>query len=278
MKPNVNQVHTMHIVPTGTHGDLNATKLLSVPATAEALDALLSDLGDISTAVEWQRAALVFARLSSGLTLTGFTKLGIRGLKSVSAVRKHRDAWQKAIDAGIALPAVLGAEIVLPDAEWDDYIDDPDVTNPTRVGGPEMADAYKAAAEEMDTTIGMAIRAGQSRNGAAAAILADEAFAEAMRDAIRERDRRHKPIVDSDPEPPDEFTNVLLAMSGAKRRLIDVLGAVVNFVGVQSLEQRQIVADLAGEMRLVVEAIEGAARGDSLDEGLERLLADGGAL
>ena len=259
--------------------------IFEIPATPEAADALLGELGELATAVGWKRGVTIYARVRpTGTPDAGdgreapsrFAKRGLIGLRSTRAIDNHVRAVQKAVDEGILEPPKLGATVVLPEADWDDYIVEPDATADWRVGGPEMAGEYAKEASEAGTTVGMAIRAGQNKAALTAAILADPAVRLAAREAIATADRRGKPIIDSTPEP-DQFTRVVLAMTGAKRTLTDALGAVVNLNGIQAQQKRRVVADLVGEIRMVLDAIEGAARGESLDEGLERLLAEGGA-
>ena len=114
-------------------GTLAHVTTFTLPSTPEAADELLSGLGALATATEWKRAAIVHARTtpkgkhstSGKLSAAKFAELGIVGLASPSTVIAYRDVWQSAVDAGLARPAELGAEVGLPDVPWDDHYKPP---------------------------------------------------------------------------------------------------------------------------------------------------------
>lgn len=104
-----------------------------VPETIEELGPSLDALrGDIN-AGGWATAAAVYAwtepgtnqfdevpdDFSSGtFTLTGFAKLGIRGLSTRDSVRRYRRAWKRAVDRGWALPTTPGQTAALPEQDF----------------------------------------------------------------------------------------------------------------------------------------------------------------
>ncbi len=256
----------------------------TIPPSTEALDAMLGDLGAMATATELSRAALVSARVrgpeepeDGRLTPAEFVKLRILGLRSISAVNQYRSVWQRLQDAGLVERAVLGATVTLPDIDWKQWAEEPDATADWRVGGKEMANAYEAAAKAMGTTKGMAIRVGQSKTGVAAAILADPAVALAAREALTERDRQHKPVVDPAPRP-DEFTSLVIALRSAKRALQDALSKSTSISGLRARTKRDVIASLAADIQSLADAIGSVARGESMDDELTKLLIEEGAL
>lgn len=115
-----------------------------IPASPNEADDLSAELGEIATAAEWKRAALVYARVrvtanggdrrseatrrksESGqddgkITADEYALRGIHGLRSGNTVRRYWHAWDNAITEGLAEPVSLGDEVELPDAEWADY-------------------------------------------------------------------------------------------------------------------------------------------------------------
>jgi hypothetical protein len=107
-----------------------------IPAKAADADALAGELGGLATAVEWKRAAIVYARVlvrehagrpeemlktAHYLSPRDYALLGIHGLRSANTVRAYWRAWDDAITEGLAEPVALGDEVTLPDAEWHDY-------------------------------------------------------------------------------------------------------------------------------------------------------------
>ncbi|SII58004.1 Uncharacterised protein [Mycobacteroides abscessus subsp. abscessus] len=87
-------------------------------------------MGELITASEWQRAALVWAftedqqgKRTTSVTsdrssMVEFAKLGVSGLRSVNSIKKYRRAWSQAIADGFATDVKPGDLIDLPDVEW----------------------------------------------------------------------------------------------------------------------------------------------------------------
>jgi hypothetical protein len=108
-----------------------------LPATAAEADKLVAELGQLATATEWKRAAIVHARVhvtdspgrptekvnSDLLTPKQYAKLGIHGLRSKTTVRRYWRVWQRAIEEGVAEPVKLGDRVALPgpDLDWAEY-------------------------------------------------------------------------------------------------------------------------------------------------------------
>jgi cell division septum initiation protein DivIVA len=108
----------------------------TIPADPGKADQLAGELGELATAAEWKRSAIVYARVrvqdepgrptaekaNSGLLSPAeFALLGVHGLRSKTTIRRYWQAWNDAISEGLAQPMALGDEVELPDAEWDDY-------------------------------------------------------------------------------------------------------------------------------------------------------------
>lgn len=104
----------------------------SIPSSIEDAVTELKGVGELLTAKEWQRAAIVFAFTrdgvrgpgatetlrTEGLSIPEFSALGISGLKSDQTVRKYRKAWATAIEDGHATEVRPGDVAQLPDVEW----------------------------------------------------------------------------------------------------------------------------------------------------------------
>ena len=110
----------------------------TIPAKPAEADALAGELGELATATEWKRAAIVYARVKVGdhggdrskinndlasgkITPNEYALRQIHGLRSATTIRAYWRAWDNAVTEGIAQPVNLGDEIELPDAEWGDY-------------------------------------------------------------------------------------------------------------------------------------------------------------
>jgi hypothetical protein len=87
---------------------VNSTTHIAIPATIEAVTADLNNVGELVTAKEWQRAAIVATyvqvgeqgvgvhqagKATSSLSPREFAALGITGLTSKDTVRKYARAW-----------------------------------------------------------------------------------------------------------------------------------------------------------------------------------------
>jgi hypothetical protein len=113
---------------------------ISIPVSLPEAQAALTSIDGLITAREWERAAIVYAFTHDGapgshwaekrseittLSSRDFAALGISGLRSDQTVRRHRKAWQDAIDQGKAQVAVPGYSVQLPDLPWGEiYVSD----------------------------------------------------------------------------------------------------------------------------------------------------------
>ncbi|SPM43590.1 Mycobacterium numidiamassiliense ORFan [Mycobacterium numidiamassiliense] len=143
-----------------------------LPATAAEADQLNGELGQLAMAVEWKRAALVYARVyvadSPGrptekvnpdlLTPKQYAGLGIHGLRSKTTVRRYWRIWQRAVEEGNAVPVKLGDCVQLPTVGWDEYLWPPEVEQPEEssaiTDNHEAFEADERAEEDADTAVG----------------------------------------------------------------------------------------------------------------------------
>jgi hypothetical protein len=108
----------------------------TIPVDPHAADRVAGELGELATATEWKRAAIVYARVrvqdsqgrpptetvrSALLSPAEYAVRGIHGLRSKTTVRAYWRAWDNAVTEGLAQPVSLGDSVQLPDAEWADY-------------------------------------------------------------------------------------------------------------------------------------------------------------
>jgi hypothetical protein len=126
------------------------SETFTIPTDPSKADGLAGELGELATACEWKRAALVYARVqvrdrqgrptdkaTAGLlTPTEYALRGIHGLRSKTTTRAYWRAWGNAITEGLAQPVKLGDEVELPDAEWADYYQPAPVSEPYYVPPP----------------------------------------------------------------------------------------------------------------------------------------------
>lgn len=103
--------------------------MTKIPESIEDAVLNLKGLGELITATEWQKAALVYAFTYDGvnqyagkdlnrLSVSDFARTGAM---SKPTVIKYRKAWKLAIDNGFATDVKPGDLIDLPDVEWQEY-------------------------------------------------------------------------------------------------------------------------------------------------------------
>lgn len=104
-----------------------------IPSTIEKAQEALGGLGGLLTAKEWERAAIVFAFTQPGagtgsnqhvrksgqaLGIREFARFNIAGLRDAETVAWVRQAWQDAIDDGMAAPVLPGQSTDTPNREF----------------------------------------------------------------------------------------------------------------------------------------------------------------
>lgn len=105
---------------------------IQVPRTAKSIQSDLKSLWLTENEVQWSRSALVFAWADLALDDPGvltlkdayrrLAALKVQGIgASVTKVQSYYEAWQKAIEIGIAAPAVAGAPLDLPTDNFETY-------------------------------------------------------------------------------------------------------------------------------------------------------------
>jgi hypothetical protein len=135
----------------------------TIPADPDQADALAGELGELATATEWRRAAIVYSRVhvrdSQGrptekvtrdhlMTPAEYADKGVYGLRSRTTIRAYWRAWHRAIADGLAQTVSLGDEIELPSVEWNDYYRPLDLTTP-----PAAADYVPPPPNDGDTNV-----------------------------------------------------------------------------------------------------------------------------
>jgi hypothetical protein len=130
-----------------------------IPASIEEAKTSLDGLGQLLTAKQWERAAIVwaFTELGTGgprtarntvrLSIREFAELGIGGLRTQDQVSQYRKAWQAAIDDGQAQPVEPGDEIELPTIPWKDVFGEPTKEVQARVFRSVLENNPKAISE-----------------------------------------------------------------------------------------------------------------------------------
>lgn len=111
---------------------------MRIPEDIEDAVLNLKGLGELITASEWQRAALVWAftyeaknQNDAGKDLsqrTSVNEFARTGVMSRPTVTKYRRAWRLAIENGFATDVKPGDLIDLPEVEWQPYFN-PDTTS-----------------------------------------------------------------------------------------------------------------------------------------------------
>jgi hypothetical protein len=151
-----------------------------IPDDADDADELCMELGDIASATEFKRAALVYARVrvsshggdrsksKSGLapddgkvTTSVYARKGIHGLRSKTTIIRYWNVWEKLVSEGMVEPVSLGDEVDIPeDVEWNSYylpaadadepvVDEPEPQEKERKPRQPKPNAPSNAAREM---------------------------------------------------------------------------------------------------------------------------------
>lgn len=263
------------------------------PVTPEAatihVPANVEGMHQVSKVQKFEKAAWVWAYTTgtNQYTPAEFAKLGINQLRSPQTVHYYRQLWQDVIDQGYAQPVMPGDNVLEPvdpatgkALDWKKVGVTSDAENPRRIGGEEMAELYAAAAAEAGTTVGQAIRAGSSKAGMVAAILADDEVERAVRTALLQKeDQQRGRRCDLPPNPPRdmddaelEFNRIIMRMGSIKRLAHQVLTLTMNLRGHGEVEKRAHIAEIVGEARDLFIAIGEVAEGNSTDQELQQLL------
>ena len=124
---------------------------INIPRTIGAAEKKLNSLGELATATEWERAAIVAAyvhisegrgkrNVSSDISPSDFAKLGIHGLTSHNSVRLYVRAWSDIVDedgnvVGQRERPTPGKAVELPNDPWP-----PTRTGTDGINSPEGAE------------------------------------------------------------------------------------------------------------------------------------------
>jgi hypothetical protein len=133
-----------------------------IPTTIQEAIKRLDRLGQLATAIEWERAAIVYAFTYEGEkgglgaqgsrkneaslrhTINDFAELGIHGLRTATTVRKYRSAWK---EHG-ALDLKPGSEVELPDVPWEFRDSDAEKPDEPKPNGRGRTSKHKSVRPE----------------------------------------------------------------------------------------------------------------------------------
>lgn len=245
-----------------------------IPASIDRATASLTTLDGLVVASEWQRAAIVSAftttdangrgnRTSSGaLSIRAFAELGVTGLRSQESIRRYRNAWQAAIDAGQVRPVAPGDNVVLPELPFPPHAE---------VAPGPRADALAAAAVAEGAGLRSTQQVATHLPALRAAIKADPKVAAAAREALDQR--RDIPT----PQPRSSTpTREGLALLGDFRALHKTLASILDrIIGDGALivpnERDALLAEVQW-LRNALDHVESGLASNSLDAELAAFL------
>ena len=124
------------------------TAAIYIPASIEDAITALAGIGQLLTAKQWERAAIVYAFTEPGtggprtggntpqLSIREFADLGITGLRDKGQVREYRKAWESAA-AEVGNEDMLriepGDAVDMPDLPWKEHFGEPTIEVQERV-------------------------------------------------------------------------------------------------------------------------------------------------
>lgn len=249
-----------------------------VPKTIDNATAELFTLDGLVTASEWRRAAIVFAftstekrggpraanrTSSSAVSAREFAEMGVAGLRSQDTVRRYRNAWQTAIDAGRVRPVAPGDLVVLPETPFPPHAE---------LAPGERADALTAAAVAEGAGIRSTQQVATHLPAMKAAIKADPKVAAAAMKALDERyEAAPKPI-----QRTGDATSRPIELVHEFRRLHRSVDAIISLVidgkAIVSDAERDAVLREVEWLRTALGYIEDGVKSDSLDAALAEML------
>jgi hypothetical protein len=276
--------------------------------TPEKLTTRLAGLDKLLTARKWERAAIVWAFTTNDgpgqppknalevvhsfpMPVREFARQGFKGLVSQDTVRKYRQAWQSAIDAGHVTSVAPGdTDVELPPAEfeWPGTSHD------------EFRRAYKNDSPERKAEVAQTLldelppvhRAKQVRRmveddptvarevAAAPAVVHHVRETErAHQDEIVERARRARAegLIGSEPIGPnpdrERHARLVVALDHLLRATVSARIAVDSLVGVDLTEdERRRFTPEADQLGMWLDALRRCIDGGDLDDELRALL------
>lgn len=274
------RVRRSHTTRKGTVTDI------SIPASLAEARTLLAGLDGLITAKEWERAAIVYAftepqqgrRTSSGitgsLTIIEFAALGIAGLRSDQTVRRHRQAWQQAIDAGRAEDVFPGNVVALPDLPWGEVY----VTERAERGRsdslelPVTTDEGKLS-EWFDRHSDHAARVTKAAAGALT-LQEKAALIETLTAGVSPplpRDHDAPPMPPLPPPPaPSSWLDIVTELAESKRRLENALRLAMSTP--LSEPTKEGLSERLGEVQKAVDNVSDYLTGNSLDDELAHIM------
>jgi hypothetical protein len=263
---------------------------VKIPADIEDARTKLAQLDDISTKTGWHRAAIVYAFVKPAqgqratlretprsFTLTEFAKLRIVGLADRDTVAHYYDAWQSAVDAGMAVPTTPGGDVALPAMAWPpnptvaQTISDTDRRE--RIIDAAKDAGMKAGSKALDIaanpkSLAVAIQADEETARVAAEALAKtpkgrvtayQAIYSARLEAIRpdRREVRYEPTTDR--------VDLVADIRKAERAFLDVAETAAALGGRAEPADVDVVTRFTAWVRNTADGIDSAIAGGSLE-------------
>lgn len=265
---------------------------MKLPADIEEARAKLGQLDGIATKTGWSRAAIVYAfvkpdkggrpsgnrpKTPSVFSARAFAALRIVGLCDHETVMHYRDAWQSAIDAGMAVPTTPGADVVIPAMEWP-----PNPTSGRNVTKRERRDRIVETAKAAGMPAGSkALDIAANPKSLRAAIEADEKTAQVAAEALAktpkgrvtaqravEAARRSEVRPDrreDRQEPPTDRIDLVGAIRRAERAFLDVAEMAASLGGQAEPADVHAVTRFTAWVRNTADGIDAAITGGSLE-------------
>lgn len=237
----------------------------TVPSSLSRAKSELVGLDSLVTASEWQRAAIVYAFTHKGTnrydvahenscTIREFASLGISGLRTQDTVRRYRDAWQQAVDKGLAKPATPGENVRLPAIPFPPHVE---VENEDRRGALNAAADAEGAGRRSTQQIATHLPALR------AAIKADPKVAAAALEALDSR--RTAPRAADSPTSHDEGLSLLVDFRRLHRTVEAIARRVINGTTLIVRNERKALLDEVEWLRAALDHIESGLASGSLD-------------
>lgn len=264
--------------PEPTQG-VSVTDMFQVPSSLEGATESLATLDGLVTASEWQRAAIVFAFTRGDLagrprksdqnlplSIAEFAAAQIKGLSSRESVRRYRTAWQEAMKQGHASDITPGQIVSLPDLTFPPH---------NELAASPRRDALDVAADADGVSRKATHQVATHLTALAAAIKADDKVAAAAMKALDDRyENAAKPI--PRPATTGEAPISLVYEFRRLHRSVDaIIQLVIDGKAIVSDSEREAVLREVEWLRTALGYIEDGVKGDSLDQVLAEMLANG---
>ena len=251
----------------------------SIPSDPDQADDLASELGELASAAEWKRAALVYARVhvsthggdrskvnsdlaDDKISPKQYALRGIHGLRSQTTVRRYWQAWDNLVAEGKALPVSLGDEIELPDEEWADYYTPQNHSTPPYFVPFPSEIAERTFARSEDLPMG---------NCPPVASNIDEPepnnrLKELLERLERSRQENQNPPIEKKPDPELAKRLAVISLDGLWSLTQSTLKIIQDAGQIDDDSNRDEMLEHLNNIRNAVGEMERAIRGESIDD------------